>query len=341
MFHVEKINNDNVDKRCVRKEFKCQSCYRIFKKLVQILIEQIICPFCNSKNCKPLKNPSKNSNINIKSKTQDIDNLSIKSNITTKEDEVDNKNNVINQDGTLNKEENKKFFLCKKKLLENIKPFSKSPFANSVHRHNFDIEDILDDGILTTVTKEFFIDNFASNFISNFDNPLGRIVFIQMQIDNNSKIKSQPLLLREIKQVQQFEMSVKYCKQSSNNTNEFELPNCIYCLKDILLETNCFLLRCGHLIHDKCFYQWVKEHRICPVCKFNIMKKGSARKSSLDLMIDDAIKEKIQINKTFPDEDMNQESGKEQFNIIDMIDHENNNINIIGEKKFELDFFLE
>lgn len=332
------VENDNniIEKRCVRKEFKCQSCFRYFKKLVQILITKIQCPFCYSDNCKEIKNVIDNNN------NLEFDNSSLKTDFTLKEDdeEKSNKNNYSNNFS----------FLNKKKLLQNIKPFSVSPFANSVHRHKFDVSEIVEDGILTTVTENFFLDNYSSNFISNFDNPLGRMMFIQMQIENNSKIKSfPPLTSKEIRQLQKFEMSINYCKIKHNDKNDYELPNCIFCFKDILLETNCFLLRCGHLLHEKCFYEWAKEHKICPVCKFPIIKKGLVRKSSLDLMIDDTIKEESKIEKSFPTPKKNNNSLKKKLDncednsidIINLIDNDNNNINIIGEKKEEMELLIE
>jgi len=333
---VENNDNEYLGKRCVRKEFKCQSCFRSFKKLVQVLINKIQCPFCYSDNCQEVNNIMDN-NIN---NNLEFDNSSLKTDFTLKEDEEEkiNKNNNINTFS----------FLNKKKLLQKIKPFSVSPFSNSVHRHKFDISEIVDDGILTTVTEDFFLDNYSSNFISNFDNPLGRMIFIQMQIENNSKIKSvPPLTNKEIRQIQKFEMSVNYCKINQNDKNDYELPNCIFCLKDILLETNCFLLRCGHLLHEKCFNDWVKEHKICPVCKFPIIKKGVVRKSSLDLMIDDTIKEESKIGKSFPSpnindaEKTNNNIDDNHIDIIKLIDNENNNINIIGEKKEDLEFLIE
>jgi hypothetical protein len=270
----------------------------------------------------------------------EFDNSSLKTDFTLKEDEEEkiNKNNNINTFS----------FLNKKKLLQNIKPFSVSPFSNSVHRHKFDISEIVDDGILTTVTEDFFLDNYSSNFISNFDNPLGRMIFIQMQIENNSKIKSeQPLTPIELRQIQKFEMSKNYCKLNTNDKNDYELPNCIFCLKDILLETNCFLLRCGHLLHDKCFYDWVKEHKICPVCKFSIVRKGFVRKSSIDIIIDETIKQEQQIGKSIStninnnDKNLNNYLENNSIDIVKLIDNENSNINIIGEKKDEMDFFFE
>ena len=342
-------DQENSDKRYIRKEFKCFSCLRIFKKLVNILIDKIQCPICFSDNCKEINIKKDNSIDSSNENLFEFDNSSLKTDFTFKEDEKWKKSN--------NKNSGNYTFLNKKKLLESIKPFSVSPFANSVHRHNFNISDILDDGILTTVTQDFFLDNYASNFISNFDNPLGRMVFIQMQISNNSKIISIPSISpKEIRQVQKFQMSINYCKINHNDKNYFELPNCMFCLKDILMDTTCFLLRCGHLLHEQCFYDWVKEHKICPICKFPIIKKGIVRKSSLDLIIDDTIKEESKIEKSvlLPNNDTNGNDIKINNNknhngyfddntidILKLIDNENNNINIIGEKKEEMDFFFE
>ena len=328
---------DNLGKRCIQKEFKCLSCFRIFKKLVQIDIQYILCPFCDSDNCKSIINENdKNIDNNNES-----DNYSLKKELNLKNEDNKSENN-INKNNNLSNEKYTNLFLNKKKLLENITPFSVSPFAKSVHRHKFDVSDIVDDGILTTVTEDFFLDNYSSNFVSNFDNPLGRMIFIQMQINNNSKIKSIPsLTIKEIRQVQKFEMSMKYCKLNQNEKNDYEFPNCILCLKDILLETNCFLLRCGHLLHDKCFYDWVKEHKICPVCKFTIIKRGTIRKSSIDLIIDDTIKEEEQIEKIIQSPHINNSDKKTTDDIVQLIDNENYNINVIGEKKDEMELLFE
>ena len=165
-----------------------------------------------------------------------------------------------------------------------------------------------------------------------------------MQIKNNSKIKTNnPLNEKEIRQIKKLEMSDIFCKKKGD---DYELPNCIYCLKDILFETECFLLRCGHLIHDKCLFEWLKEHKICPVCKYYLVKKGSLRKSSLDLIIDDSIKEKEKIEKIFPYKksensiDCNMEELNNSDDISKLINEENNNINIISEKIRKLDFFI-
>ena len=344
---------DNMGKRFIRKDFKCLSCFRRCKKLVHILINKIQCPYCYSDNCQEILF-IKGNNDNA-----EIDNSSLKTNISQKDEEsspFNSSNNILyqnlilkeNQDNS-KKEKIKNSFLNKKKLLENIKPFSASPFSKSVHRHEFDLSDIFEESLLSTIPYDFFMDNFCSNFVTNFDNPLGRMVFIQMQIKNNSKIKTMnPLNPKEIKLLKKFEMSENFCKK---NKNDYELANCIYCLKDILLETNCFLLRCGHLIHENCLFEWIKEHKICPVCKYNLVKRGMAKKSSLDLIIDDSIREKEKIEKIFPVKDKINENGivniknnneKDYYDDINkFINEEDNNINIIGEKIREMNLSFE
>ena len=164
-----------------------------------------------------------------------------------------------------------------------------------------------------------------------------------MQINNNSKNKTIPSLTsKDIRQIQKFAMSLDYCKINGNDKNDYELPNCMFCLKDILLETNSFLLRCGHLLHEECLLSWVKEHKICPVCKFPIMKKGVVRKSSLDLVLDDTILEESKITKSIPSVYIGDLNDKiinyDTIDIFKLIDDEKNNINILGEKKDDIDF---
>ena len=343
--NIDYIHAENMGKRFIRKEFKCLSCFRRCKKLVHILINKIQCPFCYSDNCQEI--------LFIKGNTDnsETDNSSLKTNMSLKEEESpfnnfnSSNNNIIYNNISLKedkdfskKEKIKNSFLCKKKLLENIKPFSASPFSKSVHRHDFEITDILEENNLSPIPYyDFFVDNFCSNFVTNFDNPLGRMVFIQLQIKNNSKIKTlNPLNPKEIRLIKNFEMSENYCKKIENG---YELPNCIFCLKDILLETNCFLLRCGHLIHDNCLFDWIKEHRICPVCKFSLIRRGGVKKSSLDLIIDESIKEKEKIEKVFPEEiienslyNFENKELNDKEDISKFITEEDNNINLIGEK---------
>ena len=304
-------NSDNSPKRFLLKEFKCSSCLYIFKKLVQKLITKIQCPHCKSGTCNEINND------NSPPKKQIIPESKLKT------------NNI----STITSESKKKElnFLNRKKLLKFIKPFTVSPFANSIQRHNINLSEILEDHLLSTVNENFFLDNYASNFVSNFYNPMGRMVFINLKIKNNAKNKCAPLSEKELRQIQKIKMQSKYCK--CDDENNIELPTCIFCVKDIQIDTNCFLLRCGHLIHEKCLIEWTKEHKICPVCEFEIIKKG-IRKSSLDIITDSTIKEDVEIQKSIRESSNKKKDDKKD-------DYEDQNINILGERNNDFDLFFE
>ena len=122
--NIDYIHAENMGKRFIRKDFKCLSCFRIFKKLVKILITQIQCPFCYSDNCQEISYVKENNN------NSEIDNCSLKTNITLKDDEpqFNNDNNIYNNSPLENnqiynnnntiipkeKEKPKNSFLCKK-----------------------------------------------------------------------------------------------------------------------------------------------------------------------------------------------------------------------------------
>ena len=72
--NIDYIHAENMGKRFIRKDFKCLSCFRIFKKLVKILITQIQCPFCYSDNCQEISYAKENNN------NSEIDNCSLKTN---------------------------------------------------------------------------------------------------------------------------------------------------------------------------------------------------------------------------------------------------------------------
>ena len=173
-----------------------------------------------------------------------------------------------------NKEEEKNYnedTKLRKNILSMIKPFSISPFSKSLKKSNFDFSKILGDGKINTPTENFFIDNYSSNFISNFYNPMSRIVYSQLCKNNFINEKSLPLNDTEIKQIKQFKLKEFHCKKVNNDI--YENPNCLSCLKDIKLEDNSVLLRCGHLFHYNCFIEFISKHSICPFCKFDIINK--------------------------------------------------------------------
>ena len=84
---------------------------------------------------------------------------------------------------------------------------------------------------------------------------------------------------------------------------------------------NTFLLRCGHLYHKDCIYNWVLKHSICPFCKFDIISKSN-HKSSIDIVNERDNQEDYNVKKTL---------RKEKENNVEV--KKNSNINILGENK--------
>ena len=184
--------------------------------------------------------------------------------------------------------------ILRKRLLSKTTPFSVSPFHKSVSRSHLDFIDIFDEEVLFPPTENFFIDNYASNFISNFYNPISRIVFIQSIL--NKEDVSTPLQAKMMKRIKTFSLENKHCKvlhdNNNNDDNTFELPNCLLCLKDIGIGSKTCLLRCGHLFHFSCIDEWFVKHSVCPFCKYDAVKK-SIYKSSIDI-VNEKEEEKIE-----------------------------------------------
>ena len=203
-----------------------------------------------------------------------------------------------------------------KKLLK-IKPFSISPFSKSIQRTNFDFNQILNGQNIIIEINDFFIDNYSSNFISNFYNPMTRIVYSQLMKNSFLNEKSSPLNSKQIKLIKKFNLKDFYCKKL--NDDNFENPNCLFCLQDILLNQKTFLLRCGHLFHKNCFIQNISKHSICPFCKFDIL--SNHYKNNIDL-----IKDKENINGS----NNNLKLSKSKDNLINEVKKSHLNINILG-----------
>jgi hypothetical protein len=215
-----------------------------------------------------------------------------------------------------NCKENKNVNLFSKKLLK-IKPFSISPFSKSIQRTNFDFNQILNGQNIIIEINDFFIDNYSSNFISNFYNPMTRIVYSQLMKNSFLNEKSSPLNSKQIKLIKKFNLKDFYCKKL--NDGNFENPNCLFCLQDILLNQKTFLLRCGHLFHKNCFIQNISKHSICPFCKFDILNNHS--KINIDIKND-----KENINDT----NNKLKLSKSKDNLINEVKKSHLNINILG-----------
>jgi len=58
-----------------------------------------------------------------------------------------------------------------------------------------------------------------------------------------------------------------------------EFPTCSVCLSD--LDKKAIRLKCGHLFHEACAKEWLKQSEICPNCRHkyyqNTVKQDSGK----------------------------------------------------------------
>lgn len=61
-------------------------------------------------------------------------------------------------------------------------------------------------------------------------------------------------------------------KINDNNKN-FSERICIICQENYKIGDNYIILPCIHLFHENCIKTWIKNQRICPICKRKLNKK--------------------------------------------------------------------
>jgi len=288
--------------RMVQKLFKCPICLRGFKKLVHVNENFASCPQCGHEHC----TETINSEFNRESVAEESQYRipfcempdSIRREFHTITDTMDrNPNNFyldnnrninpkinINlntynynpyQSANINSSENQNLPQNNNNIGNNYNlffiPFNVSPFSGSVNRHPFNFavfEGPIGSEDFTNPSNNFFLDNFASNFISNFINPMTRIVFINAM--QNQHQGNPPASQTAIDKLKRFKMEKKYCKQTEQDPNKLEFPECSICLMVVNEGEDTILLPCGHMFHDKCVTQWLKIHNTCPLCRFEL-----------------------------------------------------------------------
>lgn len=84
--------------------------------------------------------------------------------------------------------------------------------------------------------------------------------------------KSSQVLLTTFNKVRNFNKLNENIKSIFVPNRSAKDDNCVICMEPLL---NCHrLTQCGHLIHYKCFFQWVQVKYECPVCRAKIHLNG-------------------------------------------------------------------
>lgn len=148
-------------------------------------------------------------------------------------------------------------------------PYSISPFNGSVNSQPTEnMRNIFThlNSFFLIPNSEFFMDNFASNFVSSFEDPLTRLVFLQSM--QNQPQGTPPASKESIQSLKKFKMNEEYCKK--NEKGELEYPSCTVCLTEINQNDDTVIVPCGHMFHDSCIMQWLEMHNTCPVCRYEL-----------------------------------------------------------------------
>ena len=119
-----------------------------------------------------------------------------------------------------------------------------------------------------------FNENFVNNFMQNFSSTGGAHYYENMQtIVNDNQQYAKKHKINGIKdsvlsKLKQFKMNKKYMKKGKDG--KLELPSCCICLSEIEKGKETMLLPCGHMFHNKCCLNWLKNNNTCPMCRFEI-----------------------------------------------------------------------
>ena len=86
-----------------------------------------------------------------------------------------------------------------------------------------------------------------------------------------------------------------------------------------------YLLKCGHLFHENCVMDIIKNYSNCPLCKFEMVRQ-LIHKSSIDIINEKEAEENEDINKVIK---INEENNKKIIK-FKLNSDKNLNINILG-----------
>ena len=352
-----KENNNNNSLRYVSKKFKCPMCLKGFKKLVHIDEEVSECPACGHKHCTEFLNSEFNresvdkqyripfAQMSQREKAQYHPNTDFfdksQSNFygdSRRNQPQNNINNNYNYNNNQQQQQpqqnnnNNNNNHPSHRMYQFFIPFSASPFAGSVNRHPYDFrvfEGPIGHNDFEVPTDNFFLDNFASNFLSNFINPATRIVFINTM--QNQHQGNPPASKTSIDKLKHFKMEKKYCKKDEKDPKKLEYPTCSICLMDVTDGQNTILLPCGHMFHSDCVTKWLEIHNTCPLCRFELPTDNADYERERNQR-NQQREENIRNNPNVHPVDFNHPENLNSHNNIENNNNQNNpNINLQGE----------
>ncbi len=285
--------------RCISKNFRCDNCLTRFRKLVQYDSQTTRCEHCGEESANTVEEGEFNREEADRTYRIAFNNINDARQYHHRFDTLDrNRNNLYGdprrpaaervssiprvepQQTTTRTSPAGTTRSTSQRVIPHILhqifiPYSISPFNGSVRSFGMtqDFVQNLFDDFFTIPNIGFFNDNFASNFSSNFDDPLTRIVFMESM--QNQPSGSPPTSKEAIQKLKKFKMNSEFCKKSDKG--KLECPDCSICLTEIEIEQDTLLIPCGHMFHDSCILKWLDSHSTCPVCRYELPNDNNSR----------------------------------------------------------------
>ena len=222
----------------VSKSFKCPSCLKIFKKLVNFHEIHSKCPTCSNAFCKEQNNDE----------------------FEKKFDEKQNDININKNPNESNSNANidRNFILFG---MPGISP-NNAGFVVVGRNEENNINESLND------EKDEII-NIGLNFISNYINlsDISSINVVRIPFEEESNPPTSQDIINKLKH---FKMEKEFYKKNiEEDISEF--PKCTICLMELSEGTDVILLPCEHIFHEKCITKWLKVHNTCPLCRYELL----------------------------------------------------------------------
>jgi hypothetical protein len=222
----------------VSKSFKCPSCLKIFKKLVNFHEIHSKCPTCSNSFCKEQNNDE----------------------FEKKFDEKQNDININKNPNESNSNANidRNFILFG---MPGISP-NNAGFVVVGRNEENNINESLND------EKDEII-NIGLNFISNYINlsDISSINVVRIPFEEESNPPTSQDIINKLKH---FKMEKEFYKKNIEE-DKFEFPKCTICLMELSEGTDVILLPCEHIFHEKCIIKWLKVHNTCPLCRYELL----------------------------------------------------------------------
>ena len=228
--------------RMVSKSFKCPSCLKIFKRLVNFHEIHSKCPNCSNVLCAE-QNIDKFEKKRFDERQNDI-------NINKNHNDNEPLNSNANIDGN--------FILFD---MPSISPNNTGFMVVGTNKENNTNESLNNE-------KDEII-NIGLSFISNYINlnDISSINVIRIPFGQES---NPPISQDIINKLKHFKMVKEFYKNSIEE-EKFEFPKCTICLMEISEGTEVILLPCDHIFHEKCITKWLMLHSTCPLCRYEIL----------------------------------------------------------------------